>query len=103
MSNPPDVSQKKNLNDPVSVNTPVEGKAEDRSELVAKSLIPEKSAVDFSDQEKAKYDASTNIRRDLILTHREAEAGSPDDIAVCGEEDTGAGLEFLVTPNVHDK
>lgn len=36
-------------------------------------------------------------RRDLILSHKEAQAASPDDIAACGEEDIGAGLEFLVT------
>lgn len=37
--------------------------------------------------------------RDLILTHKEARAGSPEDIAVCGEEDVGSGLEFLVNRN----
>lgn len=40
-------------------------------------------------------------RRDLILTHQEALAGSPDDMAACGEEDIGAGLEFLVTRHEH--
>lgn len=35
--------------------------------------------------------------RDLTLTHKEARAGSPDDTAVCGEEDIGSALEFLVT------
>lgn len=34
--------------------------------------------------------------RDILLTHHEAEAGSPADIAVCGEEDPGVGLEILV-------
>jgi len=42
-------------------------------------------------------------RRDLILTHKEAQAASPDDIAACGEEDIGAGLEFLVTKDDHQK
>ncbi len=42
-----------------------------------------------------------NKQRDLILTHQEALAGSPDDIAACGEEDIGAALEFLVTKNDH--
>lgn len=37
--------------------------------------------------------------RDIVLTHQEAEAGSPDDVAACGEEDPGAGLESLVTKN----
>ena len=40
-------------------------------------------------------------QRDLILTHEEALAGSPDDSAACGEEDIGAGLEFLVTKHDH--
>lgn len=35
--------------------------------------------------------------RDLVLTHSEAEAGSPADMATCGEEDPGSGLESLVT------
>lgn len=35
--------------------------------------------------------------RDMLLSHREAEAGSPADVAACGEEDPGSGLEFLVT------
>lgn len=35
--------------------------------------------------------------RDLILTHHEAEAGGPMDVAACGEEDPGAALESLVT------
>lgn len=52
---------------------------------------------DFSQVESLKE------RRDLILTHKEAQAGSPDDIAACGEEDIGAGLEFLVTKGDHKK
>lgn len=35
--------------------------------------------------------------RDFVLTHEEAEAGSPQDGAACGEEDPGAGLELLVS------
>lgn len=46
---------------------------------------------------------ATEKQRDLVLTHKEALAGSPDDIAVCGEEDVGAGLEFLVTRDDHHK
>ncbi|MAX51714.1 MAG: hypothetical protein CMH22_07000 [Methylophaga sp.] len=40
-------------------------------------------------------------QRDLILTHEEALAGSPDESAACGEEDIGAGLEFLVAKHDH--
>lgn len=32
----------------------------------------------------------------FVLSEREAEAASPEAIAVCGEEDPGEGLEFLV-------
>ena len=35
--------------------------------------------------------------RDILLSHHEAEAGSPADVAACGEEDPGVGLEQLVT------
>ena len=33
----------------------------------------------------------------FVLSHKEATAASPDDMAVCGEEDPGEGLEFLVS------
>ena len=33
----------------------------------------------------------------FVLSHQEALAASPDDMAVCGEEDPGEGLEFLVS------
>lgn len=33
----------------------------------------------------------------FLLSDREAEAASPEAMAVCGEEDPGEGLEFLVT------
>lgn len=39
---------------------------------------------------------AVNIPHHITLTHREAMAGSPDDMAVCGEEDVGSALEFLV-------
>lgn len=45
---------------------------------------------------EAPYDVQ-DIERDLVLTHAEARAGSPEDVAACGEEDPGSGLEFLVT------
>ena len=51
---------------------------------------------------KTKKDKPRN-ERDLILNHEDAQAASPDDMAACGEEDVGAGLEFLVTRNDHDK
>ena len=35
--------------------------------------------------------------RSFVLSQREAEAASPENFAVCGEEDPGEGLEFLVT------
>lgn len=36
----------------------------------------------------------------FVLSQREAEAASPENFAVCGEEDPGEGLEFLVI-NTH--
>ena len=65
------------------------------------SISPE-SSVKVSDKEKTKKDKPRN-ERDLILNHEDAQAASPDDMAACGEEDVGAGLEFLVTRNDHDK
>lgn len=32
----------------------------------------------------------------FVLSQREAQAASPADMAVCGEEDPGEGAEFLV-------
>jgi hypothetical protein len=32
----------------------------------------------------------------FVLSQREAKAASPENFAVCGEEDPGEGLEFLV-------
>lgn len=37
--------------------------------------------------------------RDFTLTRAEARAGGPADMSVTGEEDPGAGLEFLVKKN----
>lgn len=59
-----------------------------------------KSLIDLSFTpliEPAKPEGEIDIERDLVLTPREARAGSPADIAACGEEDPGSGLEFLVT------
>lgn len=101
MRNPPIVSQQKKLIDPA--NTIVKGKTDGSSKLLATSLLLNKNAADLSNHANATNEDSTKNRRDLILTHKEAQAGSPDDMAACGEEDIGAGLEFLVTRNEHDK
>ena len=65
------------------------------------SISPE-SSVKVSDKEKTKKNKPTH-ERDLILNHEDAQAASPDDMAACGEEDVGAGLEFLVTKDDHHK
>lgn len=88
MSNKSKVTQTKSPNGP-------ENAVED-------STISPKSSVKVSDNEKTKKDKPIN-ERDLILNHEDAQAASPDDMAACGEEDVGAGLEFLVTRNDHDK
>ena len=88
MSNKSKVTQTKSPNGP-------ENAVED-------STISPKSSVEVSDNEKTKKDKPIN-ERDLILNHEDAQAASPDDMAACGEEDAGAGLEFLVTRNDHDK
>lgn len=48
-----------------------------------------------------KLDSTTKQvhEKDTILTHKEAEAASPDDFSVCGEEDPGVALEDLVERN----
>lgn len=88
MSNKSKVTQTKSPNGP-------ENAVED-------STISPKSSVEVSDNEKTKKDKLIN-ERDLILNHEDAQAASPDDMAACGEEDVGAGLEFLVTRYDHDK
>jgi len=65
-------------------------------------INPENS-VDVSDKSSDENVDPFKERRDLILTHKEAQAASPDDMAACGEEDIGAGLEFLVTKDDHHK
>lgn len=54
------------------------------------SYLPPKSLIDL------KF-VLIDDERDLTLSHKEAQAGSPADIAACGEEDNGSALEFLVT------
>lgn len=63
----------------------------------------QKNSIPHPDNSQDSDSNSVNEQRDLILTHQEALAGSPDDMAACGEEDIGAGLEFLVTRHDHDK
>ncbi len=41
--------------------------------------------------------------KDLVLSHNDAEAASPEDAPVCGEEDPGAALETLVTKKESEK
>ncbi|HCD06612.1 MULTISPECIES: hypothetical protein [unclassified Methylophaga] len=82
-------SQTKNLNVPIA--------STDDSQI-----IPENS-VDVSNKSSDENNDPFKERRDLILTHKEAQAASPDDMAACGEEDIGAGLEFLVTKDDHHK
>ena len=36
------------------------------------------------------------LTRDMTLSHKDAQAGSPADMSVGGEEDPGAALESLV-------
>lgn len=47
------------------------------------------------DQIKASGDDRTS-ERDFQLSESDAAAGAPADASVCGEEDPGVGLEFLV-------
>lgn len=67
--------------------------------------MSDKPKVDTAKQDELDFSQLESLkeRRDLILTHKEAQAGSPDDIAACGEEDIGAGLEFLVTKDDHKR
>lgn len=53
----------------------------------------------FSDLQKSYKSRKDKLssERDFVLSTREAKAASPVDTAVCGEEDPGEGMEFLVT------
>lgn len=42
------------------------------------------------------------LQQNFVLSEREAEAASPESMAVCGEEDPGESLEFLVTKDIDD-
>ncbi|MBN46420.1 MULTISPECIES: hypothetical protein [unclassified Methylophaga] len=82
-------SQTKNLNVPIA--------STDDSQIILEN------SVDVSNKSSDENNDPFKERRDLILTHKEAQAASPDDMAACGEEDIGAGLEFLVTKDDHHK
>jgi hypothetical protein len=58
----------------------------------------------FEMLDSGKYNSNSALNEEIfsrepvfVLTEREAEAASPESMAVCGEEDPGEGLEFLVT------
>lgn len=55
------------------------------------------SSVDLRYQSTADGDTPVNLEQDLTLSHKDAQGGSPDDMAACGEEDIGSGLELLVS------
>lgn len=67
--------------------------------------MSDKPKVDTAEHDELNLSQLESLkeRRDMILTHKEAQAGSPDDMAACGEEDIGAGLEFLVNRDEHNK
>lgn len=87
MSNTPKISEKKRLSKLKS------------APIAEVSITAQQNTTAVPD----KHDYAVEKQRDLVLTHKEALAGSPDNIAVCGEEDIGAGLEFLVTRDDHHK
>lgn len=92
-------SQANNLNDSASINpnkTPANAAADNRAPAQQASAASQHTI-------SGNHIEALEKRRDLILTHREALAGCPDDIAVCGEEDIGSGLEFLVMQDNQNK
>ncbi|GGY78997.1 hypothetical protein GCM10011613_24720 [Cellvibrio zantedeschiae] len=60
-------------------------------------IAPKQNATEkpYVDNVNVKNDFSPE--QNFVLSEREAEAASPEAMAVCGEEDPGEGLEFLVT------
>lgn|GEM_PF-765235 len=58
--------------------------------------IPPKKHIPNSASELNEYTDVFSRKPVFVLTEREAEAASPEAMAVCGEEDPGEGLEFLV-------
>jgi hypothetical protein len=59
----------------------------------------------FSDLQKSYKSRKDKLssERDFVLSTREAKAASPADMAVCGEEDPGEGMEFLVTDYTEER
>lgn len=94
------MNDKTNVGQPKSLNTPLTAV---EKETIDNTIIQPESSVDATDKTNSKKVEPVEHERDLILTHKDAQAASPDDIAACGEEDIGAGLEFLVTRNDHAK
>jgi len=99
MSNENDVSQRKIPADFDPASKMDEHNTQ-TNETECDTVERDKASYDHKNVEKA---AQEKDRRDLILTHKEAQAGGPDNIAACGEEDIGASLEFLVTKDDHHK
>lgn len=94
------MNDKTNCSQPKSLNTPPNAV---EKETIDDTTIQPESSVDATDKTNTKKVNPAEHERDLILTHKDAQAASPDDIAACGEEDIGAGLEFLVTKDDHHK
>lgn len=59
---------------------------------------PEKESSSAPDDSRAKPEAPLveGSHRGASLSHEDAVAGCPDDVAVVGEEDAGIGVEYLV-------
>lgn len=54
--------------------------------------------ISFKKIDRDTYESNRlSPKRNFILSEREAKAASPVAMAVCGEEDPGGALEFLVT------
>lgn len=54
------------------------------------------STKKLDDKQRQLDDKQGLHEQDMILTPKEAEAASPEELSVCGEEDPGVGLESLV-------
>lgn len=57
---------------------------------------------DYAQKLEKPCEANFSPAHTFVLSQREAEAASPEDFAVCGEEDPGEGLEFLVADETKD-
>lgn len=79
--------------------TPTDSDATDSNTLESTNYP---SSADEAYQATDKNIDAEGAQRDMVLTHREAMAGSYDEGAITGEEDPGSALEFLVTRDEHD-